>query len=120
MALSHLPVCVLPSRYFTRPVSVYQYTGGVRVIVCFGGYILPKVGGGFAIHFWEGRWGMWCDGASNPLTYSTRAKVFVRCPFYTKSAHLHHPLLFPLVTGHFLGDLANPFPWFYFTIASSL
>ena len=24
--------------------------------------------------------------------YSTRAKRFVRCPFYTKSAHLHHPL----------------------------
>ena len=25
-------------------------------------------------------------------SYSTRAKRFVRCPFYTKSAHLHHPL----------------------------
>jgi len=24
------------------------------------------------------------------VMYSTRAKVFVRCPFYTKSAHLHH------------------------------
>ena len=24
--------------------------------------------------------------------YSTRTKGFVRCPFYTKSAHLHHPL----------------------------
>ena len=49
----------------------------------------------------EAKWNMEEQWASLPLSplkcslgdiYSTRTKGFVRCPFYTKSAHIHHPL----------------------------
>jgi len=46
----------------------------------------------------------------NPVWYSTKAKVFVRCPFYTKSAHLDHPLLLRNVYENqrkFVLELAN-------------
>ena len=31
-------------------------------------------------------------GMTKIVQYDTRTKGFVRCPFYTKSAHIHHPL----------------------------
>jgi len=47
---------------------------------------------------------------STRVRYSTKTKLFVRCPFYTKSAHLHHPLSLRNVyknQGKFVLGLAN-------------